>query len=138
MLYEVITSTSGLLLIAKSEEIYKKLQSQFIKRTVKKRYVALLDGIVKQPEGIITLPLRVDLGNRPNQLVCYEYGKPAETHFKVIEIKNKKTRIHFFPITGRTHQLRVHASHVITSYSIHYTKLYEAFFISDKSSIQIS
>ncbi len=104
-------STSGLLLIAKSEEIYKKLQSQFIKRTVKKRYVALLDGIVKQPEGIINLPLRVDLDNRPNQLVCYEYGKSAETHFKVIEIKNKKTRIHFFPITGRTHQLRVHASH---------------------------
>lgn len=104
-------STSGLLLIAKSDEIYKKLQSQFIKRTVKKRYVALLDGIVKQPEGIINLPLRVDLDNRPNQLVCYEYGKPAETHFEVIEIKNKKTRIHFFPITGRTHQLRVHASH---------------------------
>ncbi|MCO6176153.1 pseudouridine synthase [Flavobacterium sp. NRK F10] len=104
-------STSGLLLIAKSEEIYKKLQSQFIKRTVKKRYVALLDGIVKQPEGIINLPLRVDLDNRPHQLVCYEYGKPAETHFKVVEIKNKKTRIHFFPITGRTHQLRVHASH---------------------------
>lgn len=104
-------STSGLLLIAKSEEIYKNLQSQFIKRTVKKRYVALLDGIVKQPEGIINLPLRVDLDNRPNQLVCYEYGKPAETHFKVIEIKNKKTRIHFFPISGRTHQLRVHASH---------------------------
>ena len=104
-------STSGLLLIAKSDEIYKKLQSQFIKRTVKKRYVALLDGIVKQPEGSINLPLRVDLDNRPNQLVCYEYGKPAETHFKVIEIKNKKTRIHFFPISGRTHQLRVHASH---------------------------
>lgn len=104
-------STSGLLLIAKSEEIYIQLQSQFIKRTVKKRYLALLDGIVKQPEGIINLPLRVDLDNRPNQLVCYEYGKPAETHFKVIEIKNKKTRIHFFPITGRTHQLRVHASH---------------------------
>ena len=104
-------STSGLLLIAKSEDVYKNLQSQFIKRTVKKRYVALLDGIVKQPEGSINLPLRVDLDNRPNQLVCYEYGKPAETHFKVIEIKNKKTRIHFFPISGRTHQLRVHASH---------------------------
>lgn len=104
-------STSGLLLIAKSDEVYKNLQSQFIKRTVKKCYVAMLDGIVKQPEGSIILPLRVDLDNRPNQLVCYEYGKPAETHFKVIEIKNKKTRIHFFPITGRTHQLRVHASH---------------------------
>jgi tRNA pseudouridine32 synthase/23S rRNA pseudouridine746 synthase len=104
-------STSGLLLIAKSDEVYKNLQSQFIKRTIKKRYVALLDGIVKQPEGSINLPLRVDLDNRPNQLVCYDYGKPAETHFKVIEIKNKKTRIHFFPISGRTHQLRVHASH---------------------------
>ncbi|MEZ4853983.1 pseudouridine synthase [Flavobacterium sp.] len=104
-------STSGLLIIAKSEEIYKKIQAQFIKRTVKKRYVAVLDGIVKKPEGIINLPLRVDLDNRPHQLVCYEYGKPAETHYKVIEIKNKKTRIHFFPITGRTHQLRVHASH---------------------------
>ncbi len=104
-------STSGLLLIAKSEAIYKALQSQFIKRTVQKRYVALLDGIVTNDEGYIDLPLRVDLDNRPNQLVCYEYGKPAQTKYKVIERKEGKTRIHFFPISGRTHQLRVHASH---------------------------
>ncbi|MVO10854.1 RNA pseudouridine synthase [Flavobacterium sp. TP390] len=105
-------STSGLLLIAKSEAIYKELQSQFIKRTVQKRYVALLDGMVASDEGYIDLPLRVDLDNRPNQLVCYEYGKPAQTKYKVIERKEGKTRIHFFPISGRTHQLRVHASHI--------------------------
>ncbi|VXB99878.1 RNA pseudouridine synthase [Flavobacterium sp. 9AF] len=104
-------STSGLLLIAKSEAVYKELQSQFIKRTVQKRYVALLDGIVATDEGYIDLPLRVDLDNRPNQLVCYEHGKPAQTKYKVIERKEGKTRIHFFPISGRTHQLRVHASH---------------------------
>ena len=104
-------STSGLLLIAKSEEIYKDLQSQFIKRTIQKRYVAVLDGIFSNDEGFIDLPLRVDLDNRPNQLVCYEHGKPAQTKYKVIERKEGKTRIHFYPISGRTHQLRVHASH---------------------------
>jgi tRNA pseudouridine32 synthase/23S rRNA pseudouridine746 synthase len=104
-------STSGLMLIAKSEEVYKNLQSQFIKRTIQKRYVALLDGIVTQDEGFIDLPLRVDLDNRPNQLVCYEHGKSARTKFEVISRENNQTRIHFYPITGRTHQLRVHASH---------------------------
>lgn len=104
-------STSGLMLIAKSEEVYKHLQSQFIKRTVQKRYVAILDGIVSQNEGYIDLPLRLDIDNRPNQLVCYEHGKSARTKFEVISRENNKTRIHFFPITGRTHQLRVHASH---------------------------
>ncbi|UOX32663.1 pseudouridine synthase [Flavobacterium sediminilitoris] len=104
-------STSGLLLIAKSEDIYKDLQSQFIKRTIKKRYVAILENIVSNDEGFIDLPLRVDLDNRPNQLVCYEHGKQARTEYKVIERKDGKTRIHFFPISGRTHQLRVHASH---------------------------
>lgn len=104
-------STSGLMLIAKSEKTYKYLQYQFIKRIVKKRYVALLDGLIEAAEGIIELPLRVDLDNRPQQLVCYEHGKNATTKWKVIERKNGKTRIHFFPITGRTHQLRVHAAH---------------------------
>lgn len=104
-------STSGIMLVAKDEETYVKLQRQFIDRTIKKRYVALLDGIVKQPKGTIDLPLRVDLDDRPRQLVCYEHGKHAQTHYEVLSIKNKQTRIHFYPITGRTHQLRVHASH---------------------------
>lgn len=104
-------STSGLLVLAKTEAAYVFLQKQFIQRTVKKRYVALLDGIIKQKEGIIDLPLRVDLDDRPRQLVCYEHGKPAQTRFEVIQIKNKQTRVYFYPITGRTHQLRVHAAH---------------------------
>jgi tRNA pseudouridine32 synthase / 23S rRNA pseudouridine746 synthase len=98
-------------LIAKSEATYVKLQSQFIKRTIKKRYIALLDGILKEKEGIINLPLRIDLDDRPRQLVCYEHGKQAQTKWEIIEVKENKTRVYFYPITGRTHQLRVHASH---------------------------
>jgi tRNA pseudouridine32 synthase/23S rRNA pseudouridine746 synthase len=104
-------STSGLMLIAKNEETYVKLQSQFIKRTIKKRYVALLEGILETNEGFIDLPLRVDLDDRPRQLVCYEHGKSAQTKWIKIETKNNQTLVYFYPITGRTHQLRVHASH---------------------------
>ncbi len=104
-------STSGLMLIAKDEETYVKLQSQFIKRTIKKRYVALLDGILEDNEGFIDLPLRVDLDDRPRQLVCYDHGKPAQTKWEKIEVRNNQTLVYFYPITGRTHQLRVHASH---------------------------
>ena len=104
-------ATSGVMLIAKSEEIYKVLQKQFVSRKVKKRYVALLESELEQEEGFVNLPLRVDLDNRPNQMVCYEYGKPAYTEYKVVEKLGGKTRIHFHPVTGRTHQLRVHAAH---------------------------
>ena len=104
-------STSGILVLTKTKEANKILQSQFIKRTIKKRYVALLDGNLQENEGIIKLPLRVDLDDRPRQLVCFEHGKPAETRWKVIQRENNKTRVHFYPITGRTHQLRVHASY---------------------------
>ncbi|HOY12880.1 MAG TPA: pseudouridine synthase [Saprospiraceae bacterium] len=104
-------STSGLLVIAKTKYVHQNLQSQFTKRKVSKRYIAILEGVLQTSEGTIDLPLRVDLENRPHQLVCYEHGKHAITHWKVIEVKDKKTRIHFFPVTGRTHQLRVHAAH---------------------------
>ena len=106
-------STSGLLLIAKNKRVHQKLQKQFIDKTISKRYVALLEGNVKTDEGIIDLPLRVDLEDRPRQMVCYEYGKNAKTKYKVVERKNNTTKIHFWPITGRTHQLRVHASHLL-------------------------
>ena len=111
LVHRLDMSTSGLLLIAKSEEIYKHLQSQFIRRIVKKSYVAQLDGIINKTEGEISLPLRVDLDDRPKQLVCFEHGKNAYTKYKILGIENGKTRIQFFPITGRTHQLRVHAAH---------------------------
>lgn len=106
-------STSGLLVLAKNKKAHKNLQIQFINKTVKKRYTALLDGIIDANKGSINLPLRVDLDDRPRQLVCFEHGKPSETNWEVIEQKNGKTKIHFYPITGRTHQLRVHASHIL-------------------------
>lgn len=104
-------STSGLMLIAKTKEVHKSLQRLFIKRTIKKKYIALLDGEITKESGIIDLPLRVDLDDRPRQMVCFEHGKTARTKWEVIERKNGKTRVAFYPITGRTHQLRVHAAH---------------------------
>jgi tRNA pseudouridine32 synthase / 23S rRNA pseudouridine746 synthase len=106
-------STSGLMLIAKSKIVYKQLQSQFVKRKVKKRYVAILDGILTQDNGIIDLPMRVDLDDRPRQMICYEHGKSAITTYEVIERNNGNTRVYLYPTTGRTHQLRVHASHAL-------------------------
>ena len=106
-------STSGVLIAAKTFETYKALQSQFIGREVKKRYVALLEGDVKEDKGSIDLPLRVDLDDRPRQMVCYDYGKPAVTNWEVIERKDGRTKVYFYPVTGRTHQLRVHAAHAL-------------------------
>jgi tRNA pseudouridine32 synthase/23S rRNA pseudouridine746 synthase len=104
-------STSGILVLTKTKEANKVLQSQFIKRTIKKRYVALLEGCFVKNSGTIRLPLRVDLEDRPKQLVDFEFGKKAETNWEVIQRENGKTRLYFYPITGRTHQLRVHAAH---------------------------
>ena len=104
-------STSGLLLLTKTKETHKLLPHQFFKRSVKKRYVALLEGDVKGDEGIIDLPLRGDIEDRPRQIVCHEHGKTSRTHWKVIERGNGQTRVHLWPVTGRTHQLRVHVAH---------------------------
>ena len=86
------------------------LQEQFIKRTVCKSYTALLDGVIAQQSGRIDLPMRLDYENRPRQMVA-EDGKRAITEYEVLAIEQGKTRILFHPITGRTHQLRLHAAH---------------------------
>ncbi len=112
LVHRLDMSTSGIILIAKKKDIHESLQKQFIKRTVQKRYAALLQGYVKSSSGEIQLPLRVDLEDRPRQLVCYEHGKDALTKYEVLERKNGQTRVHFYPFTGRTHQLRVHAAHL--------------------------
>ena len=104
-------STSGLMIIAKTLKAYHHLQHQFIKRTVNKRYVALLNGMIEHDEGIIELPMRVDLDDRPRQVVCFEHGKHARTRWKKVSESENQTRVHFYPETGRTHQLRLHAAH---------------------------
>jgi len=104
-------STSGIMLIAKNIETYHHLQGQFIRRTIKKRYTAILEGTITPTEGTIELPLRPDIDDRPRQMVCYSHGKQAVTGYKVVSTEAGQTRIHFLPLTGRTHQLRVHAAH---------------------------
>ena len=106
--------TSGLLIVAKSLEVYRSLQEQFVKHQVKKRYIAVLENLeildrldVLEKKGTISLPLRPDPMNRPRQIVDHEHGKRAVTDY---EFLNENT-VALYPQTGRTHQLRIHCAH---------------------------
>ncbi len=113
-------ATSGVVLIAKDKETQHALQRAFEQREIKKRYIALLDGEPPQSEGEISLPLSPDYNNRPRQRVDTENGKTSQTHYRVVgtqehEIAGERhqfTRVELYPITGRTHQLRVHCAHM--------------------------
>ena len=113
LVHRLDLSTSGLLLVAKRAVIHKALQQQFIQRTIGKRYVAILSKVL--PKGVdggeVDLPLRVDFDDRPRQLVCYHHGKAARTRWQVVARGAGVTRVFFYPETGRTHQLRLHAAH---------------------------
>ena len=105
-------ATSGLMLIAKTKRGHQNLQAQYKNRLVRKRYVALLEVIVPKDKGTVDLPLCLNPLDRPRQMVHTEHGKPAITGYQVLErLDGKRTRIAFYPRTGRTHQLRIHAAH---------------------------
>ena len=107
-------ATSGLLVVAKSMQVYKMMQQQFAERKVEKHYMALLDGVPKCDKGRIELPLATDYMNRPRQKVDYETGKHAVTDYSVLDVViyngKKCALVRFEPLTGRTHQLRMHAA----------------------------
>lgn len=111
VIHRLDMATSGILVFALTKRANKSLQKQFITRGVQKRYMALLEGEITEPEGNISLPMRGDPEDRPRQLVCFEHGKPAETFWQLIEVKNGRSKVYMYPKTGRTHQLRVHSAH---------------------------
>lgn len=104
-------STSGLMLLAKTAEAYRRLSIQFARRPVQKKYIALVEGIVEASDGEIRLKFRLDPDNRPYQVYDPIQGKSGITRWKPLNVGKDKTRIAFGPLTGRTHQLRLHAAH---------------------------
>jgi tRNA pseudouridine32 synthase/23S rRNA pseudouridine746 synthase len=117
MVHRLDMDTSGLMLIAKTRPVYLHLQRQFLLRTIKKRYVALLErpiaataDTIFPTEGIISLPLSPCLLDRPRQQVD-EHGKEAITRYHILDQSGEYIRIALYPLTGRTHQLRLHTAH---------------------------
>lgn len=103
--------TSGLLVFALTTEAHRILSVQFMDRLVGKRYTALLDGIVDAQGGVIELKFRLDPDNRPYQVYDPDKGKNGITRWRKLGDENGHTRVEFMPLTGRTHQLRLHAAH---------------------------
>lgn len=103
-------ATSGLLLFARGAALQRALSIAFAERRVHKRYEAIVDGAPAEDEGRIDLPLAADWPNRPRQQVDALRGKPSLTHWNVLAREGPRTRMALAPLTGRSHQLRVHAA----------------------------
>ena len=114
--------TSGLIVVAKTEEAYHHLQRQFEEHTIKKKYLAVVEGVPEKEHGVIDLPLLFDPLNRPRQVVDFERGKRAITEYRVLRTYDSGSKdfthhsslftlLALWPHTGRTHQLRMHCAH---------------------------
>ena len=112
LLHRLDMSTSGIVVFAKNKQTHQALQNAFARGSVRKRYIALLEKMPPNTSGEIKLPLCLNPYERPRQMVEYTYGKPALTVYKVLgRTPNGAVRVAFYPQTGRTHQLRLHAAH---------------------------
>jgi tRNA pseudouridine32 synthase/23S rRNA pseudouridine746 synthase len=100
--------TSGTMVIALGRQCHAELSRQFRLRQVAKSYIAVVAGSLRENKGTIDIPIRADWQNRPRQKVCFERGKPSITHFTVLSRDDNSTRLRLHPVTGRSHQLRLH------------------------------
>ncbi len=105
-------ATSGLMVFARGEAMQRELSQMFREREVTKRYVALVAGVLEHEVGEIDLPLIVDWPNRPKSKVDHESGKPSLTRYRLLGIEDGDSRVELEPITGRTHQLRLHLASI--------------------------
>ena len=112
LLHRLDMATSGIVVFAKNKQTHKALQAAFSQGSVQKRYIAILEKTPAIPNGEIQLPLCLNPFERPRQMVEYTYGKPACTGYRLLQsYPDGRARIAFYPKTGRTHQLRIHAAH---------------------------
>ncbi len=100
--------TSGIMILAVGIEAQRNLSRQFHDRKINKQYIAVVHGVLNEQQGTIDIPMRGDPDDRPRQIVDYQQGKSSTTHWTVISVENNRTRLLLKPVTGRTHQLRIH------------------------------
>ena len=118
--------TSGVIVLARNASTHRNLGLQFERRHVRKTYIAEVAGQIRQKSGVISAPLRCDWPNRPLQIIDWDHGRPAQTHWHVDKLQNQSTRVTLTPVTGRSHQLRVHML------SIGHTVLGDRFYGTDE------
>lgn len=109
MVHRLDFGTSGLLLLALNKSANAQLCAQFKARTVVKTYIAMLQGHIRCQQGIIDCPIAKDKENFPYQKICLVSGKSAQSRYELLQYEGENSRVAFEPLTGRTHQLRIHS-----------------------------